>query len=238
MEELDNKVAMITGAGGAVGSYVTNALLKAGCKAALVYRSERHEKPLSDLQREYGNQVLLIQADLAEESGATSAVEKSVEAFGHVDYLVNPVGGWLGGKRLHEHSTDDLQHMLNIDLIPTFNILQAILPQMMEQGNGRIINFGSMAVFGNQQSNAVYAASKAAVVNMTDAVAREYTDDGIQSFVLAPSTIDSEANRQAMPNADHSSWVTLEDIAEAVMYLCRSGSAVSGTVFKLRGRIA
>lgn len=237
MESLKNKIALITGSGGAVGSFVTRSLLNAGCKTALVYRSDKHAETLSKLREEYGDQVLIIQADLATESDAGNTVDRCLSEFGQVDFLVNPVGGWLGGKRVHEHSFDDLEKMLNIDLKPTFNILQAVLPAMVNGGRGKIINFVSMAIFDQQKNNAIYAASKSAVASLTKAVAQEYGAENIQAFALAPSTINSEANRQAMPDADHSTWVDLDEITQAIVYLCASGDSLSGTTLKFTGTL-
>ena len=95
MESIEKKVALVTGAGGSVGSYITRSLLNAGCKTALLYRSDKHEDPLSKVKEEYPAQVALIQADLAVESEAASAVKECITEFDQVDYLVNPVGGWL-----------------------------------------------------------------------------------------------------------------------------------------------
>jgi NAD(P)-dependent dehydrogenase (short-subunit alcohol dehydrogenase family) len=178
-----------------------------------------------------------VQGDLNDMSFAERAVNEAENHFNRIDYMINPIGGWIGGKRLHDHSWDELEKMLSIDVKPTFNLLRAVLPVMVEQQFGKIINFSSMAAFGAGTNTAVYAASKAAVTQLTDSVAHEYGAENIQAFAIAPSTIDTVANRSAMPDADTSTWVSLEEIADAVLYLCTSGDSLSGTVLKFTGKI-
>ncbi|MCF7803283.1 MAG: SDR family oxidoreductase [Candidatus Marinimicrobia bacterium] len=238
MQSLEGKVAMVTGAGGSVGSYVTETLLQADLKVAVVYRSDRHRESLEKVREGYPGRVKILQADLNDFEQAEVAVTETIDTFGRVDFLVNPIGGWLGGKRLHEHSGEELDKMLNMDLKPTFHIMKSVLPVMAEQQDGKIINFSSMAVFGGQPGNAIYAASKAAVASLTEAAASEYGKDGIRCYALAPSTINSEANRNAMPDVDTSSWVDLEEIAEAIVYLCASGDSLSSTTLKFTGEIS
>lgn len=237
MEDLKDKVAIITGAGGAVGSALTRIFLEKGVKTVLLYRSDAHKEKLSRLINEFDTSVLTVQGDLNDMSFTERAVSEAENHFNRVDYMINPIGGWIGGKRLHDHSWDELEKMLSIDLKPTFNLLRAVLPVMVEQKSGKIINFSSMAAFGAGAHTAVYAASKAAVTQLTDSVAHEYGTENIQAFAIAPSTIDTEANRSAMPDADRSTWVSLEEIADAVLYLCTSGDSLSGTVLKFTGKI-
>ncbi len=237
MTALDKQVIMLTGAGGSAGAFLADNLLREGARLALLYRNPDHTEFLSRLQDTFQDDVVMIQGDLNEPDAAQKAVAQTVDRYGHIDGLVNPVGGWLGGKRLHEHTADDLESMLQMDLRPTFNIMQAILPVYMDQEAGKIINFSSMAAYEDGENSAVYAASKAAVTRLSEVAAHEYSGSGVKVFLIAPSILDTEANRSAMPDADYDSWVSMESISEAIKYLLRSGDEVNGTTLKLRGAL-
>jgi len=226
---------MLTGPGGSVGSFLAEDLLQEGARLALLYRNSKHAESLNKLHVNFPENVVLIRSDLSEPDSAQKAVEQVVEKYGQIDGLVNPVGGWLGGMLLHKHTADDLESMLQMDLKPTFNIMKAILPVFVEQEAGTVINFSSLAAFEGGENSAVYAASKSAVTRLSEIAAYEYSDKGVKVFLIAPSVLDTETNRSAMPGADHDSWVSLESVAEAVKYLLRSGEELSGNTLKLRG---
>lgn len=237
MTTTKTKSVLITGAGGGVGSVVAQRLLKTGYNLGLSYRSSSHENYLKSLDGFNEDQVVLLPSDLNNPKEADAIVRKMREQFGQIDMLFNAVGGWLGGKKLHEHMLDELQKMLLIDMVPTFNIMKSILPEMEKQQSGRIVNFISMAIFGGEANNAIYAASKAAVNAFSQGAAQEYSDKNIQVFTIAPSTINTESNRQAMPNADHSEWVSVDAIADLAVSLLEDGKYLSGTIFKMTGRL-
>ncbi|RMH73002.1 MAG: SDR family oxidoreductase [Gemmatimonadetes bacterium] len=236
MQQLSNKVALITGAGGAVGSGVTTALHKAGCKLVLV---ELNDTRLMQLRQQFAgsDDILPLPADLGDPEAVQRLVDSATRTFGRVDFLFNAVGGWVGGKRLHEHTLDDLQKMLRIDLIPTFNIMNKILPVMVDQGGGKIINFASMAVFGTGANVSAYAASKSGIVALTRAAAEEYKTHNIQVHAFAPSIIDTPANRAAMPGADFSQWVSIAELAQTAVFIFSSANSLSSTIFKFTGRL-
>jgi len=230
MEGFEGKAVLVTG--GFVGSAVAEAFLKSGANIAFVYGNPNRLPILSEKFTSYHNAFLPIRADLSDFAQAKHSVETANEKFGGVDILMNALGGWLGGKKLHEHSPSDLSKMLSMDAIPTFNIMSAVLPVMMERRSGKVINFISTQIFGSGAQNAIYSASKSAVLAFTKAAAEEYKSYGISAYAIAPSTIDTESNRKAMPKADSSRWVGIEEIVDAVLYLCRTGRSSSGTIIK------
>jgi len=237
MESIQGKVALVAGAGGAVGSHISRTLLETGCKCALTYRSADHEFQLTTLRDEFPGMVELIQADLNDTGAGIRVVERTIEAFTKLDFLINPVGGWLGGKRVHEHSLEEFDRMVQMDFRPTFALMRAVLPVMAKQGSGKIVNFSSMAGVDHPAQSAVYAASKAAVETLSNAAAVEYGPDSIQVYTIAPEMLNTESNRKAMPDADTEGWTDLRDVGEAVVYLCTSGNALSSTTLKLVGKL-
>jgi NAD(P)-dependent dehydrogenase (short-subunit alcohol dehydrogenase family) len=232
MEGFQGKSALVTG--GSVGASVAMALLDSGAKVALVYRNPSRLAVLNEKFSHFRSEFLPISGDLSDFGNAKNAVESAKSRFGRIDFLVNSLGGWMGGKRLHEHSLSELNNMFSIDVVPTFNIMSAVLPLMVEQRFGKIINFISMQVFGNGAGNAVYSASKSAVLALTKAAAEEYKSFGISCYAIAPSTIDTESNRKAMPKADVSKWVKIDEIVDAVLFLCGAGGSSSGTIMKFQ----
>ena len=234
MEGIEGKVALVTG--GAVGTSVAEAFLEAGTNVVFVYRNPERLNSLNEKFSSRKDIFLPVSGDLSDFDSAKKTVDSAKERFGGIDFLVNSLGGWIGGKKLHEHSTTELSGMLSIDAVPTFNIMAATLPVMMEQRFGRIINFISMQVFGTGAGNAIYSASKSAVLALTKAAADEYREFGISSYAIAPLTIDTENNRRAMPKADKNKWVKIEEIVDAILFLCRAGDSSSGTIIKFTGK--
>jgi NAD(P)-dependent dehydrogenase (short-subunit alcohol dehydrogenase family) len=230
MEGSQGKTALITG--GSVGTSVAEAFLKSGSNVAFVYRNPQRLSALNGRFAGFEDAFLPVQADLSDFAAAKAAVELVDKKYGGVHFLVNSLGGWIGGKKLHEHSASEFNKMLLMDAVPTFNIMSAVLPVMMKQQFGRIVNFISMQVFASGAGNAVYTASKSAVLAMTEAAAEEYKSFGISTYAIAPSTIDTENNRRAMPKADPDGWVKIEEIVHAVSFLCGGGGSCSTTVIK------
>ena len=131
--------------------------------------------------------------------------------------LVNLVGGFAAGGRVHETSVDDFEQQFRLNVRPTYLVTQAALKQMIEAGGGAIVCVGTRAAVQPFKGAAgCYIASKAAVIAFAQAVAVEYKDDSIRCNVILPSVIDTPANRASMPNADHDRWVKPEEIATVI----------------------
>jgi len=232
---LQGKTVLVTG--GAVGTQMAKAFLGEGSNVAIVYRNSSR---IETIRREIPVQpasFVAVQADLSHPDEATRVTAEVKGKFGGMDFLINALGGWMGGKNLHEHSLAEMNGMFSIDLVPTFNIMSCVLPIMKERRFGRIVNFISMQVFGSGKGNSVYAASKSAIFALSKAAADEYKEYGISVYTVAPSTIDTESNRRGMPAADTTKWVGIQDIVDSVKFLCSSGESMNGTTLKFPGRI-
>ncbi len=234
MVNVSAKVAIVTG--GSVGKELARGFLEAGANVAFIYRNPARGALLTEWFADFPDSFLPLQADLVDPEQAKQSVSATTDRFGGVDFLLNSLGGWLGGKRLHEHTNADLQKMLSIDLVPTFNIMAAVLPVMAEQKFGRVVNFISTQVFTSGGGNSVYTASKAALLALTRAAAEEYKSSGISVNALAPSTIDTESNRKAMPAADFGKWVKPGELVDAALFLCGSENSLNDTILKFPGR--
>ena len=219
MTQFKDKVVMVTGASGNLGSAVTRAFVDAGAKLALIDRqperlAERFPELVSESER-----FLTENADLTSEAAVTAVVEKTIEKFGRIDVLVHTVGGFFSGPPLHETPLDKLEFMLTINAKTTFITNQAVLKKMVPQGSGKIINIAARPAFQGNKNMSAYSAAKAAVLRLTESAAAEVKSDGINVNAIIPGTIDTPQNREAMPNANADNWVQPESLADVILFL-------------------
>ena len=219
MTQFKDKVVMVTGASGNLGSAVTRAFVDAGAKLALIDRqperlAERFPELVSESER-----FLTENADLTSEAAITAVVEKTIEKFGRIDVLVHTVGGFFSGPPLHETPLDKLEFMLTINAKTTFITNQAVLKKMVPQGSGKIINIAARPAFQGNKNMSAYSAAKAAVLRLTESAAAEVKSAGINVNAIIPGTIDTPQNREAMPNANADNWVQPESLADVILFL-------------------
>jgi NAD(P)-dependent dehydrogenase (short-subunit alcohol dehydrogenase family) len=145
---------------------------------------------------------------------------------GRLDVLINTVGGYAGGVRLWELDAKVFEQMLALNLRSGFVLCRAVVPVMLKQSYGSIINVASKAAFDHAAGAAAYAASKAAAIAMMDSLAADLKGTGVRVNSIVPSVIDTEANRKAMPKADFAKWPKPEDIARVILFLCGDDAKV------------
>jgi len=197
---MKGKVVLVTGANGGLGTHVTQAFLDAGATVVGV--------ALKIQQSDFNSPAFTaLSAEISSAAGAKSMVDRVVARFGRVDILAHTVGGFAGGQSIAETDDATFQRMFDLNLNSTFYLLRAVLPVMRKTGNGRIIAIGSRAALEPGAGVGAYSASKAAMVSLIRTVALENKDVGITSNVILPGTIDTPANRSAMPSTDVSKWV-------------------------------
>ncbi len=226
---MKGKIALVTGANGGLGTCVTQALLDAG--AMVVGLSRKIE------QSEFNSpNFTALPAEISTAAGAKIAVDSVVSRFGRLDILVHTVGGFAGGQSLAEIDDATFQRMFDMNLYTTFYILRAAIPVMRKTGNGRIVAIGSRAAVDRGAGVGAYSASKAAMVSLIRTVAQENKDAGITASVLLPGTMDTPANRKAMPNSDFSKWVRPAAVASLITWLVSdAGKDVNGAVIPVYG---
>jgi len=226
---LDNKVALITGAKGGLGGFVTEAFLQAGATVAGVSRSIQ----ASDFPNP---RFTAISAELSNGDAARQLAASVAERWGRIDILVHLVGGFAGGQPVHETDDETLDRLLDMNLKSAFHVARAVLPHMRNQGGGRILAIGSRAAVEPSPGAGVYAASKAALVSLIRTIAAENKDRCISANVILPGTMDTPANRKSDPGADYSKWVQPSQVANLLITLAAdSASQVSGAVLPIYG---
>jgi NAD(P)-dependent dehydrogenase (short-subunit alcohol dehydrogenase family) len=233
------EVALVTGAGGALGSAVARELSTRGYKLALVDGPQAQGR-LQELAGAIGG-ASLVAGDITQESTWAEATPRIARELGAAPTKAAFIAGaWRGGKRLHEETTDDVwRAMMGANLETVYRSLRAVLPAMVAQGRGSIVVVGSRAAVepATSAGAAAYAASKAAVVALAQAVAAEVLEHGVRVNAVLPSALDTPANRAAMPKADPAKWVSLPSAAGVIAFLLGDESRdISGAALPLYGR--
>jgi NAD(P)-dependent dehydrogenase (short-subunit alcohol dehydrogenase family) len=220
---------VLSGGTGGLGSAVTRVLLEAGWHVVVPYIEER------ELERvEPHPQLELVKADLFDAAQAAGVVE---QAPAPLRGLVNLVGGFAAGGRVHETPVEDFERQFQLNLRPTYLLCHAALPRLIEAGGGAIVCVSTRAAVRPFAGAAGYISSKAAVLAFVDALAVEYTKDGVRANAILPSVIDTPANRASQPDADFERWVTPEQIARVIRFLCSEDSEpISGAHIPVYGR--
>jgi NAD(P)-dependent dehydrogenase (short-subunit alcohol dehydrogenase family) len=223
---VDKKVTIISGASGGLGQTVSRTFHEAGACVVLV---GSHEEPLSALAEELGlDRAVPAVADLVSAGDADAVVGTTLERFGRVDILLNLAGGFTGGTPVSESSDQDLDRMLDINLRTTYNLCRAAVKPMIDQNWGRIVNTGSRDSLQARANYSAYAISKAAVLRLTESMAEEVRPHDITVNIILPGMIDTKANRQALPEADHTKWVKPITVAETLLFLSQCNTAING----------
>jgi NAD(P)-dependent dehydrogenase (short-subunit alcohol dehydrogenase family) len=211
---MDNVVA-ITGAGGAVGEKTIEVFKKASWKLALFAHSDDEKLRLEQTHSD----AFVTKADLGRDDQAQQAIKEVLAKFGHIDVLLNIAGGFSLNPAL-ETSSDDLKQQLAINLWTTFNTTRAVLPSMVERGQGFIVGVGAGAAVSGASKLGPYAASKAAMIAYLKSVQAEVSSKGIGVAVVYPmGSIDTPSNRKSMPDADPDKWIDPTELAETMLYL-------------------
>lgn len=236
-----NRIAAITGGAGALGSELGRTLIAKGYKVAL-FDVERAKDRLEALVNELGEKNAFAYAsDFASEAAWGAALEATKTALGQWPTDAALIaGGWAGGTPVHEAADEtSYQQMITANVDSTYRALRALLPPMVQAKRGSIVVVGSRAVPRPWTSagSAAYAGAKAAVVTIAQAVAEEVLDQGVRINAILPSTMDTPANRAAMPNADPSRWVSLPSAAGVIAFLLSDDARdVSGAAIPVYGR--
>jgi NAD(P)-dependent dehydrogenase (short-subunit alcohol dehydrogenase family) len=231
---LSGKVLVITGSDGALGRAVATVLGKYGARLALIAHGSApaapSAAPASDVVHFGG-------IDLTQRDAARSVMDSVVKQMGRLDGLINIAGGFRAEKVLGG-SLDAWDSMYALNLKTAVVACQAALPHLLQAGAGRIVNVGAMGAVKAAAGMGAYAASKAGVAKLTEALADELKGRGITVNAILPSTLDTPRNRLDMPKADFSRWVTLAEAAEVIAFLVSdSASAVTGALIPVVGRV-
>lgn len=223
---LENRVAVITGATGGLGRVVAHRLAEEGARLALVSSDSGR---LEALGRELGlpeERWLASAADLTAPVGAQAAAEAVAAKYGRMDILLHLVGGWTGGKTVTQTSVEEVASMLQQHLWTTFHVIQAFVPHLVANGWGRIMAVSAPAATRPTAKSAAYAAGKAAQEALLLTLAQELAGSGVTANLLVVRAIDAQHQRDRERTAETAKWTTPEEIASAIVYLCSDAAGV------------
>ena len=220
------KVVLVAGGTGGLGRAVSLAFSEEGAHVVVTYRNPEE---FAALQKEANEKSLPIEGhavDLTDETAARQLVETILARHNRLDAMVNAVGGYTGGPKLWESDSKAFEYMLAVNFHPGLTLARAVIPAMLKEGRGAIVNVASKAAVDHQPGAAAYAASKAGALALMDSLAEELRGTGVRVNSVLPSVIDTEVNRRAMPKADFSKWPKPEDIARVILFLCSDDARV------------
>jgi len=229
---MTGKIALVTGADGGLGTHVTKALLDSG--ATVVGLAPDIQQSAFDHPH-----FVALPAAITSLDAAKKTVASVLTRFGKIDVHAHLVGGFTGGQTIAETDDAAWQRMFEMNLNSAFHLLRAVIPAMRRAGRGRIIAIGSRQAEIPGSGVGAYSASKAALVSLIRTVAIENKDAGITANVILPATMDTPANRKAMPGADPSQWVQPSTIASLIVWLTSDDAKdVTGTAIPVYGKAA
>ena len=237
MPELTNRIALITGANGTTGQAVARRFLAAGARLVLIDRGKgRLSVAFPELDAS-SDHILIDSVDVSDPAVMQWVVQQTVEHFGRLDILVNTVGGIRPWTALHQTPIEAWDELMSVNARTVFVACQAVIPVMLEQGYGKIINFASRAGLSGSANASAYSAAKSAVLRLTESMAAELKSSGINVNCVIPGRIDSPQNRQSMPQTDPSLFVAPESLAEVILFLASDAARdIHGAAIPVYGR--
>lgn len=219
---------LVAGGTGALGTAVVKELVASGYPVGATWVVESERERLEGLEG-----VELIKADLFDANDAASAVA----AVSEIAAVVNLVGGYAQGGRVHETEPDEFDRLMRLNLRPNITLARAAIPRFLRRGGGAFVAVSARPALRPFPGAAPYIVAKAAVLSFVQALDAEYRQDGVRANAILPSVIDTPANRESQPNADYDKWVKPEDIAKVVRVLISDDSApTSGAAIPVYGR--
>ncbi len=238
MHTFQNQVVIVTGGTGELGQHVTRRFQGAGARVVVPFVSEQELQAFGTRHPDVAKAVRFLRLDVRDADKVRKFVKTVAESEGIPEAVVNLVGGYAFGPSVGEAEWFDFQAMIDLNLIPTFNLCQAVLPLMLQKGRGKIINVGARAGLEGSANHAAYSVAKAAVIRFTESLAAEVKHRNINVNCVLPSIIDTGPNRRDMPDADFTHWVAPADLAEVIAFLASDAArAIHGAAIPVYGRV-
>ncbi|RMG94105.1 MAG: SDR family oxidoreductase [Chloroflexi bacterium] len=237
MIDFSQRVVMITGASGNLGSTLARRFRAAGATMILVDRHRDTLKRVFPELVDVPDCLLTSCADLTSSDDVDAVIRQGLVAFERIDVLIHTVGGFRSGTPVYETPVDTLDFMFDLNAKTVFITNRAVLPHMIQQRYGKIVNLAARPGLEGRPNMAAYSASKAAVLRLTESISAEVRDFGINVNCVLPGTIDTPRNREEMPDADFSRWVKPDSLADVIMFLASDAARdIHGAAIPVYGR--
>jgi NAD(P)-dependent dehydrogenase (short-subunit alcohol dehydrogenase family) len=215
------RTVMVTGAAGNLGRAVAGAFADLGANLALVNLHRER------LEQTFGGETerrLFLPANLLEQASVDAAVSNALARFKRIDVLCNLAGGFRMGEPVHETSDETWNFLFDVNARTVLNTARAVVPRMLASGGGKIVNVAAHAAQKGAAAMGAYAASKSAVIRLTESMAAELREKNINVNCVLPTIIDTPENRAAMPAADPRRWIAPQDLASIILFLASDAS--------------
>jgi NAD(P)-dependent dehydrogenase (short-subunit alcohol dehydrogenase family) len=246
MNRLEGKVAVVTGGNAGIGEAIAKRFAEEGASVVVTGRRQQELDRVVSVIRHSKGKALAVAGSVADEAHAQDVARRALDSFGRVDILVNNAGIGDFGKRLHEINDATWANVLDVNLTGVFRMTRAIIPQMLKQGRGAIVNISSIASLVGIATLSAYAASKGGLDALTRALAIDYAKDGIRCNVVNPGLIDTPMAAPLMADPERLQPIlaqyaihrpgTPEEVANMVLYLASDEAAwVTGGTFTIDG---
>lgn len=246
MKRLEGKVAVVTGGNAGIGEAIAKRFADEGALVVITGRRQQELDHVVNVIRLHKGTVLGVAGSVTDDTHVRDVIRRTLDSFGKIDVLVNNAGIGAFGKRLHETDDATWASVLDVNVTGVFRMTRAVIPQMLKQGRGTIINVSSIASLVGLSGLAAYTASKGALDAFTRAVAVEYAQDGIRCNVVNPGLIDTPMAASLMANPDMLQAILSqyairrpgkpEEVANLILYLASDESTwVTGTTFPIDG---
>lgn len=219
MFDFSDQVVVITGASGNLGQAIADAFGNAGGHLVLVDRAPDRLPQQYPALTGSTEHWLATGVDVTDVAAMKEMAATAFARWGRIDVLVNTVGGYRSGQPLHEAGLDLFDFMLNLNARSTWVACQSVIPHMLAQGSGKIVNVAARVSLAGGANMAAYSASKAAVLRLTESMAAELKMQGINVNAVLPGTIDTPQNRKESPKADFGRWLAPAALADVILFL-------------------
>jgi NAD(P)-dependent dehydrogenase (short-subunit alcohol dehydrogenase family) len=236
MNDNRQRVVLITGAGGNLGRAVATAFAADGASLALL---DRNAGAIEETMAACSGQAAAaaFATDLIDPAAVEATIAAVMETFGRIDVLANIAGGFTMGPLLQDTVDRDWDFMMDLNARSVFNTCRQVIPHMLAQGGGRIVNVSARAAVQGKGRMAPYCASKAAVITLTESLAAENRHSGINVNCILPGTVDTPQNRADMPDANFAHWAPPAALADVVFFLASEGArCINGAAIPVYGQ--
>ncbi|TCT18867.1 SDR family oxidoreductase [Thiobaca trueperi] len=236
MQDFKGRTVIVTGATGHLGQATARAFAARGASLALVARDPAG---LAEARQRLGveTDVATFAVDLLQPPAVSAMVDQVIARFGGLHALVNLAGGFAMGPAVHDTTDQDWELMMDLNMHTPLNCVRAAIPRFLEAGAGRIVNVSARAAIQGSGHMAPYCVAKAAVITLTESLADELRHTGITVNCVLPGTLDTPPNRAAMPDANHDTWVSLDALADVILFLASDAArAITGASIPVYGR--
>jgi NAD(P)-dependent dehydrogenase (short-subunit alcohol dehydrogenase family) len=231
--DFNDRVFVVTGAGGNLGRAVAKTLADRGARLLLI------DLKRASLEKAFGaedERRLFAPANLLQLADVDAAIERAVARFGRIDALANIAGGFRMGSPVHATSEADWNFLFDVNVRTLLNMAYAVVPRLLEGGGGKIVNVGAFAAQKGVAQMGAYVAAKSTVIRLTESMAAELREKNINVNCVLPTTLDTPENRASMPKADPARWVAPADLANVIAFLCSDAArAIHGAAIPVTG---